>query len=148
MLDTIREHAATHYCLISLNLGEVDLDDEFIVEATAGAHMNYETSVEDFLTKALLPFASAASQAAELEWEKAWEESGADSGYAEYVPTPAEKFNWQDVETMAHNLGVDSQIVLNFLCNTLPHINLHDFEVEWEDESDEHCRTFLLVSPE
>ena len=147
-LGKVREYVAIHFCLVSLNQGEVDLDDNFIIEATAGEHMNYETTIEEYLTETLIPFASVASQKAEDEWKQAWEELGQDSGYVEYVPTDPSKFNWQDVETMAHSLGVDSQILLDFLCNTLPGLNLHDFEVEWEDETDEHCRTFLLYSPE
>ena len=147
-LGKVREHVATHFCLVSLNQGEINLDDDFIVEATAGDHMNYETTIEEYLTETLMSFASAVSQKAEDEWKQAWEELGADSGYAEYVPTDSSKFNWQDVETMAQHLGVGEQVLLSFLCNTLPGLGLHDFEVEWEDETDEHCRTFLLVSPE
>ena len=147
-MDKIREHAATHFCLVSLNQGEADIDDELIIERLDGKII--ETTIEEYLTETLLPvvFASAVSQAAEDEWKKEWEELGEDSGYTEYVPTPAEKFNWQDVETMAHQLGIGSLILLDFLANTLPGLGLHDFEVEWEDETDEHCRTFLLFSPE
>lgn len=145
-MERIREHVVTHYCLVSLNRGEADIDDEISIEKLDGEII--ETTIADYLTDTLLPFASQSSQEAENDWKEAWEDLGVDSGYAEYVPTPAEKFNWQDVETMAHHLGVDSQILLSFLCNTLPHINLHDFELEWEDETDEHCRTLLLYSPE
>ena len=145
-MDKIREHAATHFCLVSLNRGEADRDDEFTIEKLNGEII--ETTIEEYLTETLMPFASTVSQAAEDEWKEAWEASGADSGYAEYVPTPAEKFNWQDVETIAHHLNIGSLILLDFLANTFPGLGLHDFEVEWEDETDEHCRTFLLYSPE
>ena len=147
-LGKVREHVATHFCLVSLNQGEADLDDDFIIETTAGEHMNYETTVAEYLTQTLLPFSSAASQVNEDHWREAWETMGVDSGYAEYVPTPAEKFNWQTVENMALHLGVGEQILLEFIATTLPHLDLYDFTVEWEDETDEHCRTFLLVSPE
>ena len=151
-VEKIKEYAVTHFCMTSLNAGEVSLDDEIEVLATAGEHMNYETTLEAYLIETLMPFASAASQSAENEWKEAWEMSGADSGYSEYVPTSAEKFNWQDVDVMALQIGVSSDILFSFLANTLPGLDLHDFTVEWEDESedeiDEWCRTFLLVSPE
>ena len=145
-MEKIREHAATHFCLTSLNTDEVEIDDEIEILATAGEHMNYETTIEAYLREMLMPFASAASQAAEMEWKEAWEMSGADSGYSEYIPTPAGKFNWQDVANIALHIGVGEQILLEFLANDA--CGIHDFSVEWEDETDEHCRTFLLVSPE
>ena len=145
-MDKIREHAATHFCLVSLNQGEADRDDEFTIEKLNGEII--ETTIEEYLTETLMPFASTVSQVRENDWKKEWEELGEDSGYTEYVPTPTEKFNWQDVETMAHNLNVGSLILLEFLTATLPVLGLHDFEIEWEDETDEHCRTFLLFSPE
>ena len=145
-MDKIREHAATHFCLVSLNRGEADRDDELNIEKPNGIVI--ETTIEQYLIETLMPFASAHSQVRENDWKKEWEELGEDSGYTEYVPTPAEKFNWQDVETMAHQFGIGSLILLDFLANTLPGLGLHDFEVEWEDETDEHCRTFLLYSPE
>ena len=145
-MDKIREHAATHFCLVSLNQGEADIDDELIIERLDGKII--ETTIEEYLTETLMPFASTVSQAAEDEWKEAWEASGEDSGYAEYVPTPTEKFNWQHIEVTAHRLGIGSLILLDFLANTFPGLGLHDFEVEWEDETDEHCRTFLLFSPE
>ena len=149
MTFEIREHTLTHFCMTSLNAGEIDLDDTLTVSATAGSHMNYKTTVEEHLIAELLPFASTASMAAELEWKEAWEDFGEDSGRSEYVPTPAEKFKWQFVETVAVQLGVGEQILLEFLANLdSGGIALHDFTVEWEDATDEHCRTFLLVSPE
>ena len=110
--------------------------------------MDYETTIEEHLISELMSFASVASMQAELEWKTAWEELGTDSGYQEYVQTPAEKFNWQEVSTMALDLGVGEQILLEFLVNIASGLSLHDFSVEWENETDEHCRTFLLVSPE
>ena len=145
-MDKIREHAATHFCLVSLNRWEADKDDELNIEKPNGIVI--ETTIEQYLIETLMPFASAHSQVRENDWKKEWEELGEDSGYTEYVPTPTEKFNWQDVETMAHNLNVGSLILLEFLTATLPVLGLHDFEIEWEDETDEHCRTFLLFSPE
>lgn len=147
-MERIREHVANHYCLTSLNLGEVDLDDEFTIVKINGD--TYNSTIESHLTDTFIEggFCSTVSQSAEKEWKEAWEQLGAESGYSEYLPTPEEKFNWQDVETMAREISVGSDILLNFLCNTLPRLELHDFEVEWEDETDEHCRTFLLVSPD
>ena len=142
----IREHTATHYCLVSLNAGEVSLDDELCIEKLDGSVI--ETTVEEYLTETLMPFSSVYSAIRDADWKEAWEEMGADSGYSDYVPTPESQQNWQDIETMAHQLGIGSQILLKFVANTLPGLNLHDFEVEWEDEADEHCRTFLLYSPE
>ena len=140
----IREHTTTHYCLVSLNAGEVSLDDELCIEKLDGTET--ETTIEEYLTETLLPFASVASQKAEDEWKEAWETLGEGSGYAEYVPTSPGHFNWQFVEVMAHKIGVGEQILLEFLANDA--CDVHDFQVEWEDPSDEHCRIFLLVSPE
>ena len=144
-MDKIREHAATHFCLVSLNQGEADRDDEFTIEKLNGEII--ETTIEEYLTETLMPFASTVSQAAEDEWKEAWEEFGEDSGYTEYVPTPTEKFNWQDVETMAHKLGIGSLILLDLSPTRFPDSDCM-ISVEWEDETDEHCRTFLLYSPE
>ena len=144
-MESIREHCLTHYCLVSLNSGDIYIDDTIEVLATAGEHMNYETTVEEHLIETLLPFTSAVSMQAEKEWKQAWEAFGADSGYAAYIPTPAENFNWQNAENMALRLGIGEQILLEFLVNNL---ELHDFTLEWEDETDEHCRNFLLISPE
>ena len=143
-MEKIREHTAIHWCMTSLNAGWADRSDDFTIIKLDDSET--ETTIEEFLTEALMPFASAVSQVAENEWKEAWETMGAESGYAEYVPTPAEKFNWQDVETMAHHLGIGSQILLEFLANDV--CGIHDFSVEWEDETDAHCRTFLLVSPD
>lgn len=147
-MEQIREHSLTHFCMTSLSAGVVRLDSEVEVRATAGIHMNYTTTIEEHLIDTLMPYASAASAAAEKEWREAWEMLGAESGYSEYVPTPAEKFNWQDVANMALHIGVGELVLLEFLVNIDSGLNLHNFSLEWEDETDEHCRTFLLVSPE
>ena len=149
-MEKIKEYAVTHFCMTSLNAGEVSLDDEIEVLATAGEHMNYEywTTIEAYLIETLMPFASTVSQLNEAEWQKEWEMSGADSGYSEYVPTPIEKFNWQEVPSMALQLGVSELILREFLVTWCNGMDLHDFTIEWEDETDEHCSTFLLVSPE
>lgn len=146
-MDKVKEHAAMHYCMVSLNSGEGDLDDEFEIEHIAGSHMDYVTTIEEYLIDQLTPFTSAASQNAEIEWKEAWETAGEDSGYAAYVPTSAEKFNWQDVATMAIHIGVGEQILLEFLVNVAAGA-VSDWTLEWEDETDEHCRTFLIVNPE
>lgn len=122
MKEQIREHSLTHFCMTSLNAGEVSLCESVKVLATAGSHMDYETTIEQHLIDELLPFSSAASQAAETDW--------------------------QDVEHIALLLGVSSQILLEFLVNIDSGLNLHDFTLEWEDATDEHCSTFLLVSGE
>ena len=67
-LGKIREHAATHFCLVSLNQGEADIDDELIIERLDGKII--ETTIEEYLTETLMPFASTVSQAAEDEWKK------------------------------------------------------------------------------
>ena len=71
-MDKIREHAATHYAMVSLNQGNVDLDDEFTIEKPNGKII--ETTIEEYLTETFIHggFCSAFSQAAEDEWKKEW----------------------------------------------------------------------------
>ena len=146
-MDKVKQHAALHFCMVGLNRGEANLDDVFLVEHVAGPHMNFETTIEEYLIDQLTPFTSAASQMNEDAWKEAWETLGAESGYAEYVPTPAEKFNWQIVSVMANELGVGEQILLEFIVNLATSENsISDWTVEWEDATDEHCRTFLIVN--
>ena len=148
-MERIREHVALHYCMVGLNNGEASMDDEFEVEHIAGPHMNFTTTIEEYLINALTEWTSTASQQAENDWKAAWEENGAESGYSEYIPTPIEKFNWQDVANMAINIGVGEHILLEFLVNiAVGEVQISDWTLEWEDETDEHCRTFLIVSPE
>ena len=147
-MDKVREHAALHFCMVGLHQGIADLDDVFEIEATAGPHMNFETTIEEYLIDQLTEFTSTASQAAEEEWKAAWEADGEESGYTEYVPTPAEKFNWQYLPNMAHRLAIGEEILLGFIVDLDAGLSLSDWTVEWEDPTDEHCRTFLIVNPE
>ena len=119
MNHEVLEHNALHFCLVSLNQGKIDLTDTLDIQATAGEHMNYQIKVSDYLTEIFLTFVAK--------------------------DKPKHQ-KWQHTETTAFYLGISEEILREFLGITLPGLDLHDFEIKWEDELDEYCRTFRLTS--